>query len=92
MDFTHKPDQIVLYSKDQYILAQITFPEIDEKNVKIDHTFVDPALRGQGIANQMIEQVITELRRQKKTAVPTCSWAKTWFEHHPEAHDVVKEE
>lgn len=90
MDFTHKPDQIILYSKDHYILAQITFPEIGENTVKIDHTYVDPSLRGQGIAGQLMEEVVQTLREQHKTAVPTCSFAETWFERHPDAHDVLK--
>ena len=29
-------------------LAEVDFPALDENTVSIDHTFVDPSLRGQG--------------------------------------------
>ena len=49
MDFTYNPNQIALLGEDDKLLAEVTFPEIDKDTVNIDHTFVDPSLRGQNL-------------------------------------------
>lgn len=51
MDFTYNPNQIALLGEDDKLLAEVTFPEIDKDTVNIDHTFVDPSLRGQNLAD-----------------------------------------
>ena len=58
--------------------------------VNIDHTFVDEALRGQGVAAQMMERIARSLRETGRKAIPTCSYAKKWFGQHPEYADVLR--
>lgn len=65
-------------------MAEITFPEHDEGIVTIDHTFVDPAMRGQGMAGTLMDACVHELERTERLAHPTCSYAVAWFEKHPE--------
>ena len=67
MNFTHKENEIILFSQEGSLLARITFPYIGEdKNVvEINHTFVDTSLRGQGIAGKLMNAVIDELGKQK---------------------------
>lgn len=89
MNFTHTPNQIGLYQSDQTLLAEVTFPDIDQNTVNINHTFVDDSLRGQGIAGKMMEEVAEKLRSEKKKAVLTCSYAIRWFESHPEYQDII---
>lgn len=66
------------------ILAEVTFPAIDTATVDINHTFVDPSLRGQGIAGKLLEHVAQELEETKRRAVASCSYAAAWFAKHPE--------
>ena len=66
------------------VLAEVTFPKLDGNIVDINHTFVDPSLRGQGIAGKLLENVAQELEETGRRAHPTCSYAVTWFEKHPE--------
>lgn len=80
----------IIYRQDDSILAEITFPSWDENTVNIDHTFVDEALRGQGVAGQLMQRTAEELRRSGRQAIATCSYAKKWFSQHPEYHDVLK--
>ena len=80
-----------LYAEDESgkLVAEITFPPEREGVVNIDHTFVDSSLRGQGVAGQLVEAAVDELRAAGRKAVPTCSYAVKWFEQHPEARDVL---
>ena len=75
----------ILYVDDQgTTLAEVTFPAREGNTVVINHTFVDESLRGQGIAGQLMANVAQELEETGRRAVPTCSYAKQWFEKHPE--------
>lgn len=90
MDFKIESNRIYLPGRDEQILAEVTFPDMDTATVNINHTYVSDALRGQGIAGMLLETVVKQLRSQRKKAVLTCSYAVKWFQTHPEASDVVK--
>ena len=49
MEFTVESNRI-FYQQEGKTLAEITFPETAPGVVVIDHTWVDPSLRGQGAA------------------------------------------
>lgn len=89
MEFTHEPNKISLIENEK-TLAKVTFPNIDSDTVDIDHTFVDNSLRGQGVADKLLESVAAELNSQNKKAVLTCSYAVKWFEKHPEHSNLLK--
>lgn len=55
MGFTYGSNQIALYHSDNNLLAEVTFPTVDQNTVNINHTFVDDSLRGQGVAGQLME-------------------------------------
>ena len=73
-------------------LAEITFPEAAPGVVVMDHTWVDPSLRGQGAAGQLVKRAADALRSTGRRARVTCSYARDWFERHPEAADVLAED
>lgn len=90
MDFKHNENQIALYSETGDLLAEITFPYVDENTVDVNHTFVDASLRGQGIAGKLMQELVDELEKRGLKAVPTCSYAQGWFEKHREYGHLVK--
>lgn len=90
MNFTHEENQIALYSDTGSLLAEITFPYIDENTVDVNHTFVDISLRGQGIAGKLMQELVSDLEKRDLKAVPTCSYAQGWFEKHEEYAHLVK--
>lgn len=90
MDFKHNENQIALYSEAGDLLAEITFPYADETTVDVNHTFVDSSLRGQGIAGKLMEELVSDLEKRGLNAVPTCSYARKWFEKHEEYGHLVK--
>lgn len=92
MDFTRNENQVALFSETGSLLAEVTFPYTDEtqSTVEVDHTFVDTSLRGQGIAGKLMSELADELEKRDLKAVPTCSYAVSWFEKHPEYAHLVK--
>ncbi len=90
MDFKHNENQIALYSEEGTLLAEITFPNLDDNTVDVNHTFVDTSLRGQGIAGKLMEELVGVLEKKGLKAVPTCSYAQGWFEKHKEYSHLVK--
>lgn len=91
MNFTFQKNQISLHNAaNQKMLAEVTFPDIDENTVDVNHTFVDESLQGQGIAGQLMLALAEHLRCEKKKAVLTCSYAQHWFSKHPEYKELLK--
>lgn len=88
MEFKVNKNSIV-YGDDRRELARITYPEVKEGVVDIDHTFVDEELRGQGMAGQLMERCVEELRATNRKAIASCSYAAKWFEKHPECADLL---
>ena len=67
--------------------AEITFQV--EKDVLIaDHTFVDPAYRGQGIGKLLVDKLANYARENQKKIHPTCSYVVNLFKKYDEYNDV----
>lgn len=49
---------------------------IDNDKLNIIHTYVDEKYRGKGIAQQLVNCVIEEARKNNKKIVADCSYAK----------------
>lgn len=90
MPFIEEAHRIFYEDENGNLLAEITFPLFSENVVNIDHTYVNEALRGQGVANQLMERTVSKLRKENWKAVPTCSYAKRWFEKNESQRDVLR--
>ena len=88
MEFKINENSIV-YGDETRGLARITFPQVAPGVVDIDHTFVGEELRGQGMAGQLMEQCVAQLRASGRKARTSCSYAAKWFEKHPEEADLL---
>lgn len=91
MEFKHEPSRYYAEDADGKLIAEITYPRIDDgANVAIDHTYVDPSLRGQGVAGKLMKLVIDEARAEGFLIEPLCTYAHSTFERHPEYADVLR--
>lgn len=91
LEFIYEKNRIYAKNESGIVVAEVTFPDVDEQNVNINHTFVDDSLRGQGIAGKLMEAAASTLRQQNRKACLTCSYAIKWFENHPEYCDLRTE-
>ncbi|MGE4484501.1 MAG: GNAT family N-acetyltransferase [Oscillospiraceae bacterium] len=90
MELIHENNRIYCLNPNGQIIAEITFPSVDKDTVDISRTFVDPSLRGQGVAETLIRAAIEDIRSKNLKIVPTCSYAVKWFTTHPELSDLLK--
>lgn len=88
MDWIREPGRIYQTDRTGKIVAEVTFPSLRDGLVDINHTFVDESLRGQGVAALLMREVAETLRRERKKARLTCSYAQKWFSEHADYSDI----
>ena len=70
-------------------IARITWKNGGNKIIVIDHTIVDPSLRGQGVAGQLLAKVVEMARNEGLKIVPVCSYAVVKLTRNNEYADVL---
>ena len=55
---------------------------------ELEHTIVDPAYGGQGIAGKLVQELAAQARERGIKIVPVCSYALKTFEKNSEYADV----
>ena len=85
MDFITEKDRIYATDPSGNVIAEVTFPSEDGVST-IDHTFVDPSLRGEGIAGKLVKLAADKILAEGNKRAATCSDAVAWFKRHPEYH------
>lgn len=90
MDWKFEKERIYSENEKGELMAEATFNFKDSKEVNINHTYVNPVLRGQGVAGKMMEVVCEYLREQGLKTTASCSYANSWLKKHKEAYlDII---
>lgn len=63
--------------------------ELAGSRMILTHTVVPPALRGRGIAEQLVRAALTDARAAGHRVVPACSYVARFIERHREFQDLV---
>lgn len=70
-------------------IAHITFKNGGNNVIIIDHTLVDPSLRGQGVAAKLLDKVVEMAREEDLKVVPVCSYAVARLTRTDEYKDIL---
>jgi uncharacterized protein len=70
-------------------IAELTYGRASDSLIVIDHTEVDPALRGQGVARTLLAAAVNWARENNIRIKPTCSYAVAQFARDPAIRDVL---
>jgi uncharacterized protein len=70
-------------------IAQLTY-RMAGTDAMVDHTWVDPDLRGQGDALRLVDAAVEWARREHVKLVPACSYVRAVFARTPAYTDVYK--
>lgn len=90
MEFSKVENGWVYYNARKEILAEITYGIVQNSNsVIVNRTFVDPSLRGQGVAEKLLAVLVEDMRQQGKKIIPQCSYVKNKFSQNPEKYSDV---
>ena len=90
MNYQYETDKIFANDDKGELMAEIDFCVVRDGVIDITHTFVNPVLRGQGIAGQLMELIVDYMRRNKLKAIASCSYSNSWLQKNKEAYaDVI---
>lgn len=67
-------------------IAVITYVPAGEDVVDANHTFVDPSLRGQGVAEKLVEALVEDMEKEGKKIKPGCPYVEALFERKPDKY------
>ena len=60
----------------------------DDKYI-VHHVEAEPPLRGTGAADRLMNAIVAHARANTLIIEPRCSYARAWFQRHPDAGDVL---
>lgn len=89
MQFIHEKNRIYVENEAGEVIVLATFPFIAENVINVDHTFVTPELRGQGIASKLMKEVYDHAVKNNYTVVNTCPYAVAWFKRKKEYQHIL---
>lgn len=75
-------------------VARITYKPVEDSEDIVDAngTFVDPSLRGQGIAEQLVDRLVADMEQEGKKIKPTCPYVVELFERKSDKYGHIAAE
>ncbi|MGH0051812.1 MAG: GNAT family N-acetyltransferase [Sphaerochaetaceae bacterium] len=89
MDYYKVGNGFAYGEQNEIPLARITMRPLGKKRIAIDHTYVSPSLRGQGIARKLVMLVVEYAKTEGVQIVPLCSYAQMILEEDPELAKLI---
>lgn len=83
MDIQHDKANNKIWLERNGNIATVEY-KIHDGTLDILHTYVPPALEGQGIASLLVKSAYDFAIQNEFTPKATCSYAKVWLKRHPE--------
>jgi len=85
----HGPRGEFFIVRDGKRVAEMTYRRTGDSRIIIDHTEVDPGLRGHGVARSLLDAVVAWARQTHTTIGATCSYVVAQFARDPSIGDVA---
>lgn len=70
--------------------AKLTYKHSGDRQITIEHTIVNEALKGRGIGRQLVDAAVLYLRQNGLKAVLECSYAKSVFDRNAKELDALR--
>ena len=61
----------------------------EQGEVIADHTYVSPVLRGQGVAEKLLDHLVSEMAKESKKIKAQCSYVVAKFEKEADKYDWI---
>jgi predicted GNAT family acetyltransferase len=82
---------VFFIERDGRRVAEMTYQREGVERAIFDHTEVDPALRGQGVARTLFDAAVAWARGNGIRIVPVCSYVRAQFARNASLADVLGE-
>jgi predicted GNAT family acetyltransferase len=81
-------ERFVIYAEGNEVYVEYTM-----RNNKIDlnHTYTNPALRGKGLAAQVVRAALEFARENNQKVIPTCSYVQSFIAKNDGYKELVAE-
>ena len=91
MQYRIEDHRIVAYDTNHPFIGELTFPAVpgENKRVVVEHTFVDPKFRGQGVAQALVQHFVDYATKQDYTVKLMCPFAVAQFKQHPQYQQLL---
>ena len=92
MGIRHKDNEkrgIFIAEKDGVDCGEMTYFWSNDDTFVIDHTGVEPAFEGKGVAKELMNAAVCFARDSNCKIVPACSFARAMFTRNADIGDVL---
>lgn len=86
MDFIKEEGRIFKRNEEGKEVAEITYVPVEEGVVDANSTFVDPSLRGQGVAEKLVDALVEDMEKEGKKIKPGCPYVEALFDRKPDKY------
>ncbi|TCP95745.1 hypothetical protein EDC44_10724 [Cricetibacter osteomyelitidis] len=69
-----KSGAFLIKNENGKVIAEMSYFFENTDTINANHTFVDPSLRGQGVADALYQQLIAFVQNNQLKLHPTCSY------------------
>lgn len=90
MQFEKGENRFFKEDEEGKVIAEITYKPKSDDVVDADHTFVDPSLRGQGVAEQLVDRLVEEMEAEGKKIYPGCPYVEKLFERKTDKYEHIQ--
>lgn len=77
-------------SQNGQVTARMTYSRIDPNNIIVDHTAVNPNMKGTGAGKAIVFHLAEWARENNQKVLPLCPFTKGVIEKNPELHDILR--
>ncbi len=80
---THQPDRQRFVLSENGAEALLEYRMVTPTVIDFVHTFTPSALRGRGVAAQLVETGVGYARERGWRVIGSCSYVAAWLQRHP---------
>ena len=69
--------------------SELTYEPLGDGILDLQHTGVLRSMRGQGVAEELVQAALDFARAEGNRIIPSCRFVASWVGAHPEAQDLL---
>lgn len=74
---------------DNKTVAFITYSKLENNVLGAESTYVDSEYSGQGLAKELLDELVKFARSENKLILPICSFVVSQFEKYPDKYNKI---